>query len=146
MKYSDVSKQKIQMEQIIIQWRAYKEEYEKLSDWLQQIENSIKIHKTTLFSNVLEKENQLTEVQVYIDIFYVTYVYKNLTHNCDHCFVFYLILKNLVENLEKEQVHLEKINNTAAVLLQSHLDTYVNNQLRHLNSRYQVFVNSFKYI
>lgn len=53
-----------------MQWRAYKEEYERLSDWLQQIENAIKMHKTTLFSNVAEKENQVAEVQVQIFRFY----------------------------------------------------------------------------
>ena len=52
------------MEEIIVKWRAYKEEYEKLSDWLQGIENSIKSHKTTLYGNVPEKENQLAQVQV----------------------------------------------------------------------------------
>lgn len=52
------------MEEIIVKWRAYKEEYEKLSDWLQGIENSIKSHKTTLFSNVPEKENHFVQVQV----------------------------------------------------------------------------------
>lgn len=52
------------MEQVIIQWRIYKEEYERLSDWLQQIENSIKTYKTTLLSNVSEKEHQVIEVEV----------------------------------------------------------------------------------
>lgn len=33
---------------------------------------------------------------------------------------------------------MERFNKTASSLLNSHLDTYVNNQLRHLNSRYQV--------
>lgn len=63
--FSDVHNQKAQLEEIIIQWRAYKEEYERLSDWLQQIEDAIKLHKTTLFSNVSEKENQVAEVQVH---------------------------------------------------------------------------------
>lgn len=60
----DVTNKKKQMEEIIVKWRAYKEEYEKLSDWLQGIENAIKSHKTTLFSNVPEKENQFVQVQV----------------------------------------------------------------------------------
>lgn len=62
----DVTNQKAQLEEIIIQWRAYKEEYERLSDWLQQIENGIKMHKSTLYSTVPEKENQVAEVQVNI--------------------------------------------------------------------------------
>lgn len=60
----DVADRKRQMEEIMVKWRAYKEEYEKLSDWLQGIENSIKSHKTTLFSTVPEKENQFVQVQV----------------------------------------------------------------------------------
>lgn len=55
------------MEQVIIQWRIYKEEYERLSDWLQQIENSIKTYKTTLLSNVFEKEHQVIEVEVTVN-------------------------------------------------------------------------------
>lgn len=61
----DVNNQKAQLEEIIVRWRAYKEEYERLSDWLQQKENAIKMHKTTLFSNVSGKENQVAEVQVW---------------------------------------------------------------------------------
>lgn len=43
-----------------------------------------------------------------------------------------------MEKLEKGQEQIDKFNKTASVLLSSHLDTYVNNQLRHLSSRYQV--------
>jgi nesprin-1 len=42
-----------------------------------------------------------------------------------------------MEKLEKGQEQIDKFNKTASVLLSSHLDTYVNNQLRHLSSRYQ---------
>ena len=63
---TDVHNQKAQLEEIIVQWKAYKEEYERISDWLQQIEDAIKMNKTTLYSNVPEKENQVSEVQVFI--------------------------------------------------------------------------------
>jgi nesprin-1 len=43
-----------------------------------------------------------------------------------------------MEKLEKGQEQIDKFNKTASALLSSHLDTYVNNQLRHLSSRYQV--------
>lgn len=41
--------------------------------------------------------------------------------------------------------NIDKFNESAGPLLKSHLETYVNNQLRHLNSRYEVrFHNYFK--
>jgi hypothetical protein len=48
------------------------------------------------------------------------------------------VFQDIMEKLEKGQEQIDKFNKTASVLLSSHLDTYVNNQLRHLNSRYQV--------
>ena len=50
----------------------------------------------------------------------------------------------LVDRLEKGEQQINKFNEMAAGLLSSHLDTYVNNQLRHLNSRYQVEKNLVK--
>lgn len=53
-------------------------------------------------------------------------------------------VKDILSRLEKGKEQIDKFNESAKVLLTSHLDTYVNNQLRHLNSRYQVEVNLAK--
>lgn len=47
-------------------------------------------------------------------------------------------MQEVLAKLEGGLNQIDEINETAAVLLSSHLDSYVNNQLRHLNSRYQV--------
>lgn len=112
--FKEISTQKEQLEAMVVQWRVYKEEYERLSDWLQQVDILIKAQKTALLSSLKEKEKQVSEV------------------------------KEILEKLHKGQSQIDAFNQTAAVLLTSHLDTYVNNQLRHLNSRYQVQVNLAK--
>ncbi|GLH12194.1 Uncharacterized protein GBIM_16929 [Gryllus bimaculatus] len=112
--FKDIKEQKEQLEAIVIQWRDYKEEYERLSDWLQQIDILVKAQKTALLSTVQEKSKQVQEV------------------------------KDILDRLEKGQENIDRFNATASALLTSHLDTYVNNQLRHLNSRYQVQVNLAK--
>lgn len=96
------------------QWRDYKDEYERISDWLQQFDILIKAQKNSLLSNVAGKKKQVQEV------------------------------KEILENLLKRQEQIDKFNKTASSLLSSNLDTYINNQLRHLNSRYQVQVNLAK--
>ncbi|XP_012271233.1 nesprin-1 isoform X8 [Orussus abietinus] len=112
--FKDIKHQKDQLEATVGQWRDYKDEYERLSDWLQQFDILIKAQKNALLPNVKEKEKQLQEV------------------------------KEILENLVKGQEQIDRFNKTATGLLSSHLDTYVNNQLRHLNSRYQVQVNLAK--
>ncbi|XP_012253400.2 muscle-specific protein 300 kDa isoform X14 [Athalia rosae] len=112
--FGDIKQQKDQLEATVSQWRDYKDEYERLSDWLQQFDILIKAQKNALLPNVKEKEKQVKEV------------------------------KEILENLLKGQEQIDKFNKTASGLLTSHLDTYVNNQLRHLNSRYQVQVNLAK--
>lgn len=91
-----------------MQWKSFKEEYERLSDWLQQIDILVKAQKIALLSTLNEKGKQVEEV------------------------------KDILHKLELGQTQIDLFNETAAGLLESHLDTYVNNQLRHLNSRYQV--------
>jgi len=48
----------------VLQWRDYKEEYERLSDWLQQIDILVKAHKTALLATLQEKTKQLQDVKV----------------------------------------------------------------------------------
>lgn len=110
----EIQQQKNQLEATISQWRDYKDDYERLSDWLQQFDILIKAQKNALLPNLEEKEKQVQEV------------------------------KKLRDDLTKGQEQIDKFNKTAADLLSSHLYTYVNNQLRHLNSRYQVQMNLAK--
>lgn len=109
--FNEIKKQKSQLEETVSQWREYKDEYERLSDWLQQKEVLIKNHKIVLLGTAKEKGGQVNEVQ------------------------------EIVDQLNKGKKDIENFNASASGLLSSHLDTYVNNQLRHLNSRYQVLVN-----
>lgn len=91
----------------------FQEEYERISDWIQQTDIEIKAQKNALVSTLQEKEKQVATVQ------------------------------GLSDRLDKGEEMINKFNEMASGLLSSHLDTYVNNQLRHLNSRYQVY-SSFK--
>lgn len=112
--FREISNQKESMEATLFQWRDYKEEYERLSEWLQQIDILVKNHKLALLPNLDEKQKQVKD------------------------------MRSVLDRLVKGQSDIDKFNASAAALLTSHLDTYVNNQLRHLNSRYQVQVNLAK--
>lgn len=112
--FREIAQQKEQLEATLLHWRDYKEEYERLSEWLQQIEILVKNHKITLLPNKEEKQKQVVD------------------------------MNSILDRLVKGQADIDKFNASAAALLTSHLDTYVNNQLRHLNSRYQVQVNLAK--
>ncbi|XP_057659189.1 muscle-specific protein 300 kDa isoform X4 [Diorhabda carinulata] len=106
--FKDLKQQREQLDAVLANWRDYKDEYEKVSDWLQQIAILIKNQKIALMSNLPEKEKQVKDVEG--------------------------ILQDLVNG--KEQI--EKLNKTASILLKSPLETHVNHQLQQLNSRYQV--------
>lgn len=54
------------------------------------------------------------------------------------------MFQDLLENLGKHEGQLKKLNELSKTLQETHLDTYVQNQMRHLNSRYQVLVNMAK--
>lgn len=112
--FKDIKQQKDQLEATVSKWRDYKDEYERISDWLQQIDILIKAQKNALLPNVQEKEKQVQEV------------------------------KDILNDLTKGQDQIDKFNKIASTLLTTQLDTYINNQLRHLNSRYQVQVNLAK--
>lgn len=112
--FKDIENQKDQLQATVSQWRDYKDEYERLSDWLQQFDILIKAQKNSLLPNVEEKSKQVKDV------------------------------KQILENLNKGQEQMDKFNKLASTLLSTPLDTYVNNQMGHLNSRYQVQVNLAK--
>ncbi|KAL7297367.1 hypothetical protein TKK_0009753 [Trichogramma kaykai] len=112
--YKEIQHQKDQLEFTVGLWRDFKDEYERLSDWLQQSDILIKAQKNSLLPDVKEKEKQVKEV------------------------------KEILSNLSKGQDQIDKFNKSAAALQATPLESYVNNQLRHLNSRYQVQVNLAK--
>lgn len=112
--FKDIKQQRDQLEAVLSHWREYKDEYEKISDWLQQITILIKNQKIALMPTLDEKAKQVIDVKD--------------------------ILKKLVDG--KDQI--EKLNNFAKVMIKSPLETHVNNQLQQLNSRYQVELNLAK--
>lgn len=112
--FREINQQKESLEVTMVQWRAYKEEYERLMEWLQQIDILVKNHKLNLCPNLPDKEKQVAD------------------------------MRDVMHRLEKGKDDIDKFNASSAGLLKSHLETYVNNQLRHLNSMYQVQVNLAK--
>uniref|UniRef100_A0A8D8Q2T6 Nesprin-1 n=1 Tax=Cacopsylla melanoneura TaxID=428564 RepID=A0A8D8Q2T6_9HEMI len=112
--FKEIKTKKDKLEGIVGQWREYKDEYEKTCDWLQQMDILVKAKKTALLSTVQEKENQVEE------------------------------MKDVMTQLYDGEAKFKKLNELAADLLTSHLDTYVSNQLQHINSRYQVQINLAK--
>lgn len=112
--FSEISNEKKALENTLLHWRDYKEEYERLSEWLQQIDIIVKNHKLSLHPNTEEKNKKITD------------------------------MNSILKRLEDGQNDVDKFNKNAQGLLSSHLDTYINNQLRHLNTRYQVQVNIAK--
>ena len=60
--YTDIKKQRDQMNKVMNVFREFKEETERLSDWLQQADINIKATKTSLFSNIEEKEKAVRDM------------------------------------------------------------------------------------
>lgn len=112
--FKDIKNKKDKLEGIVVLWREYKDEYEKTCDWLQQMDVLVKAKKTALLSTVQEKEKQVEE------------------------------MKDVMKQLYDGESRFKKLNELAADLLTSHLDTYVSNQLQHISSRYQVQINLAK--
>lgn len=112
--FKDLKLQRAQLENVLLHWRDYKDEYERLSDWLQQIAILTKNQKIALSATLPEKAKQVKDV------------------------------KDILKKLEEGQEQILKFNEASKVLLNSPLEMYVNNQLQQLNSRYQVEVNLAK--
>ncbi|CAD6999864.1 unnamed protein product [Ceratitis capitata] len=112
--FREINQQKESLEETMVQWRAYKDEYERLIEWLQQIDILVKNHKLNLSPSLPDKEKQAVD------------------------------MREVMTRLEKGKDDIDKFNASSAGLLKSHLESYVNNQLRHLNSMYQVQVNLAK--
>ena len=60
--FADVKKQREQMNKVMTVFRDFKEETERLSDWLQQADINIKASKTSLLSTVEEKEKGVKDM------------------------------------------------------------------------------------
>lgn len=112
--FKEILNQRNKLEATMSQFRDFKEEFDRISEWLQQIDILVKNHKIALQPNCGEKQKQVAD------------------------------MRNILSRLEKGQADIDKLNSNAASLLQSHLDTYVNNQLSSLGSRYQVQLNLAK--
>ncbi|ODN01313.1 Nesprin-1 [Orchesella cincta] len=112
--FNDIQKQKDGLETTMLKLRDWKEEYERLSDWLQQCEILIKAAKTTLVATLDDKKKQVGDMH------------------------------EVIAKLETGNAQIERFNEAATGLLASQLDSYVSTQLRNLNSRYQVQLNMGK--
>jgi nesprin-1 len=95
--FREIVTQKQSLERTVVQWRDYKEEYERLSDWLLQADIEIKAQKNLMLSTYAEKAKQVETV------------------------------KSLLERLESGKGQIDKFQSTASDLLKSHLDTYISN-------------------
>ncbi|XP_043237695.1 nesprin-1-like isoform X2 [Amphibalanus amphitrite] len=109
--FNDIRQQKRNLETIESQLKSYKEEYERISDWLQAADVQVKQHKTVFVATREEKQQLVEKIQ-------------------DVC-----------RSLESGGEDISRLQSTASGLLASHLEGYISQQLRHLASRHQVQVN-----
>ena len=112
--FKEIRSQKDKLQDTMLRWRDYKDEYEKLSEWLTQLDILVKNHKLALHPSLEEKKKQVAD------------------------------MKEIITKIERHQEEFDKFNVFASPLLKSHLDATVTNQLRQLNSRYQVLTNISK--
>jgi nesprin-1 len=112
--FKEIQQQKESLEGTMLKLRDWKEEHERLSDWLQQCEILIKAAKTTLVGSIDDKKKQVADMH------------------------------EVIGKLETGNKQIQMFNEAAEGLMASHLDSYVGNQLRQLNSRYQVQMNMGK--
>lgn len=112
--FKDILNQRNELDVTMTHWREFKEEFDRISEWLQQIDILVKNHKIAFQPNVADKQKQVTD------------------------------MRDILSRLEKGQADIDKLTSSAVPLLSSHLDTYVNSQLSTLSSRYQVQLNLAK--
>lgn len=109
--FKEIRQQKEKLSDTMLRWRDYKDEYEKLSEWLTQMDILVKNHKLALHPTLQDKKKQVAD------------------------------MKEIIDKLERQQEEMDRFNKFCAPLLKSHLESVVGNQLRQLNSRYQVQLN-----
>ena len=61
---ADIRQQKRNLETIESQLKAYKDEYERLSDWLQAADVQVKQHKTVFVATREEKQQLVDKIKV----------------------------------------------------------------------------------
>lgn len=66
--FNEIAQQKDALQQTVVKWREYKDEYERLSDWLQKTDADMKAYKTMLYTSIGEKTDQVQKVKVRIVI------------------------------------------------------------------------------
>lgn len=62
--FKDIAQQKESLQNTVVKWREYKDEYERLSDWLQKTDADMKAYKTMLYTSIGEKTDQVQKVKV----------------------------------------------------------------------------------
>jgi nesprin-1 len=112
--FKEIRLQKDKMQDTMLRWKDYKDEYEKYSEWLTQMDILVKNNKLALHPTLQDKKKQVTD------------------------------MKDIMVKIEKQQDEFDRFNAFAEPLLKSHLDSTVSNQLRQLNSKYQVLLNIAK--
>ena len=68
--FEDILKQKTSLLNTVVKWREYKDEHEKLSDWLQKTDADMKAYKTMLYTSIGEKTEQARKVKVSLPFIY----------------------------------------------------------------------------
>jgi len=106
--FKEIERDSANLATTLAQLRDWKEEYERLSDWLQQNEILIKNSKLTLLASIQDKTQKVVDT------------------------------KDVISKLVSGEVQMKKLNDSSVGLLNSHLDKYVSTQLQGLNSRYKV--------
>ncbi|KAA0201773.1 hypothetical protein HAZT_HAZT011047 [Hyalella azteca] len=125
--FKDIAEQKDALQQTVLKWREYKEEYERLSDWLQKTDADMKAYKTMLYTTIGEKTDQVNKVKVVC-----------LTSLACMC------LQEVLQTLEENQSQLTHLQELSETLTKTHLDTFVRNQMSHITSRYQLLLTLAK--
>ncbi len=105
--FGDIKQQRDQMGSIMNVFRDFKEETERLSDWMQQADINVKAAKTSLLATLAEKERAVRDV------------------------------KELNKKLIKGQKDLENYNTMAAKMKNSCLEANVTAQQREIVARYE---------
>ncbi|KAI1288128.1 Nesprin-1 [Halotydeus destructor] len=109
--FGGIDKSVINLNELQVEYKRFKEGYEEVSDWLQSMERDIKQEKTVYKGSTLDEK------------------LENVS-----------ICNKMLADLES--VHVNKISKLAKdCLLKSHLETYIRNQVKLVESRYQVHQN-----
>jgi nesprin-1 len=109
--FKDIQIQKEVIENAAGIYRNFKDDVERISEWLQQMDILVKNNKLALLST---KEEKLKKVEE---------------------------MKEVLHNIEKGREDIAKLNKFAEPLLKTHLANQTQVQLRHINSRYEVQLN-----